>query len=359
MNLSQIEAQLLKETGRDDLQAASGADRGLRYYINAAQRLLDITVDHPRSIAWYHHTLSENDYHLHIPRALNIFEVWCADDTSGRWKLRLTNLDELRSKEYRAVANQAVGMPEWYALDVIQIAQTMSDRVEVDYTGMYNYQTLDFEANYATQGILFYPKSLSAYTMSVLGKFFHPELADNVAAVGTITVSEDPIVGQTFIIGTQTFTWTAAGVDTGNVIIGGDVAEHCTNIKTSVNRDLSTVVATSTATTVVITAATAGRDGNSIIFANVDSTGLSFDESDEQAGYLGGTTRGDTLDTNFWTEVHPDSLIRATCYKLEEANRNREGMLDALAALDVSLGAIDFQMTKQVMAKGSFMREMF
>ena len=359
MTLAQIEAQILEEMGRNDLQGASGTDRGLRYYINRAQALLDLTVDHPRSKAPYHATLSSGDYYLHIPRAIIIYEVWIANGTIGRQRLRPMNLGELRAAEYRPIADQASGVPYRYSIDNIQIAPPLSDRVPVDYTGMYDYESLDFQSNYAAQGILFYPKALETYTIRVVGRFFHPDLADNIAAVGTITVDDLPVADETFTIDSQTFIWKVLRSGTGEVTIGATPAEQCTNIAAAVNADLTSVTAVAGSTTVTITAATAGRDGNSIVFANVDSTGLTFDESDEQAGYLGGTTRGQSLDTSFWTEVHPDSLVAATRYKLEEVSRNREGMNDALAALDLSLGAIGMQMTNQAITRGWIMREKF
>jgi len=110
-----------------------------------------------------------------------------------------------------------------------------------------------------------------------------------VSAVGTITVSALGISGQTFTIGTQTFTWAATRTVAGTVAIGTTASTAATNIRTAVNADIpSQVLAGGSGTSVTITAAQAGTAGNSIPFANGNSTNLTFNGS----GTLGATTAG-------------------------------------------------------------------
>lgn len=47
-------------------------------------------------------------------------------------------------------------------------------------------------------------------------------------------------------------------------------------------------------------------------------------------------------DTSYWTENHPETLIKATMYQLEVDNRNTEGMKDWLAAIDIDTTGIEF-----------------
>lgn len=109
-----------------------------------------------------------------------------------------------------------------------------------------------------------------------------------VAAVGTITMAGVAVADETFVIDDQTFTWKASRSGTGEVTIGADAAAAVTNIVTAVTADLVTVIATDgTGDTVVVTAATGGTAGNSIIFTE-NSTNMTVDGS----GTLGTTTSG-------------------------------------------------------------------
>ena len=110
----------------------------------------------------------------------------------------------------------------------------------------------------------------------------------DVAAMGTITMSGIATAEETFVIGTQTYTWKETRAGTGEVTIGATAAEAVANIVTAVTADSAVVTAEDGAgDTVVVTAATAGADGNSIKFTEA-STNMSMDGQ----GCLGGTTKG-------------------------------------------------------------------
>lgn len=114
-----------------------------------------------------------------------------------------------------------------------------------------------------------------------------------VKAQGTITLTGLPVANETFVVGAQTFTWKASRSVAGEVTIGASAAAACTNIIAAITADLATVVATQgTGTTVVVTAASVGTAGNSIIFTEASSN-LTIDGS----GTLGATTSGVNADT--------------------------------------------------------------
>jgi uncharacterized repeat protein (TIGR01451 family) len=109
------------------------------------------------------------------------------------------------------------------------------------------------------------------------------------AAQGTITVSAAGTAGQTFTIGSQTFTWAATRGGTGQVAVGTTASTAATNIRTAVNADISsTAYASGSGTSVVVNATAQGAGGNSITFANGNSANLTFNGT----GTLGGTTQG-------------------------------------------------------------------
>ncbi len=109
-----------------------------------------------------------------------------------------------------------------------------------------------------------------------------------VAAQGTITMSGISVLNETFVVSTQTFTWKIARTGAGEVTIGALASEAVTNIVTAITADLATVTAVDGAgDTVVVTAATKGVSGNSIVFTEA-STNMAVDGT----GTLGATTAG-------------------------------------------------------------------
>ena len=91
------------------------------------------------------------------------------------------------------------------------------------------------------------------------------------------------------MIGSQTFTWAATRVNTGDVAVGTSSTTAATNIVTAVNADIpSAATGARSGSTVIITATINGSSGNSIPFFNNNSANLTFNGS----GTLGGTTMG-------------------------------------------------------------------
>lgn len=112
-------------------------------------------------------------------------------------------------------------------------------------------------------------------------------------AKGTITLTGLPLADETFVIGSQTFTWKALRSVAGEVTIGASAAAACTNIIAAVTADLPSVVATQGAgTTVIITNVVGGVVGNSVTFTE-SSTNMAVNGS----GTLGGTTSGVDADS--------------------------------------------------------------
>ena len=110
----------------------------------------------------------------------------------------------------------------------------------------------------------------------------------SIAAVGMITMSGIAIAGETFKIGTQTYTWKETRTGSGEVTVGATAAQAVTNIVTAVTEDTAVVTAADgDGDTVIVTAATPGTGGNSINFT-CQCTNMSMDGQ----GYLGGTTKG-------------------------------------------------------------------
>lgn len=109
------------------------------------------------------------------------------------------------------------------------------------------------------------------------------------AAVGTITMAGVAIADETFVIGTQTFTWKASRSTTGEVTIGANAAAAVTNIVTAITADIPTLVTAldGAGDTVVVTSVGGGSAASAIVFTEA-STNMTMDGS----GTLGGTFDG-------------------------------------------------------------------
>lgn len=109
----------------------------------------------------------------------------------------------------------------------------------------------------------------------------------SVAATGTITVSGTPIANETFVVGTQTFTFKAARAVAGEVTINATPATQAANIVTAITADIpSTATAAAVSAVVTVTAATAGVAGNLIVLTEA-ATGIAVSGSGKLSGGSG------------------------------------------------------------------------
>jgi hypothetical protein len=110
-------------------------------------------------------------------------------------------------------------------------------------------------------------------------------------AQGTITMGGIAVADETFVIGSQTFTWKASRATVGQVTIGANAAAAVTNLVTAITADLTTVTAVDGAgDTVVVTAVSGGSAGTALTFTE-NCTNMTMDGS----GTLGGTNESGQL----------------------------------------------------------------
>ena len=131
-------------------------------------------------------------------------------------------------------------------------------------------------------------------------------------AQGTITVSGPGVVGQQFVVGTQTFTWVTSRVNPGEVSIGTSGNTAATNIRTAINTDIaSQVSAAGNGSSVVVTAVFCGSAGNLIPFTNAPPPNTSTNLTFNGTGTLGGTRPGDDVGTlRMWQGNNSGGLSR-------------------------------------------------
>ena len=112
----------------------------------------------------------------------------------------------------------------------------------------------------------------------------------SVAATGTITVSGTPVANETFVVGTQTFTFKAARAVAGEVTINATPATQAANIVTAINADIAaTATSAAVSAVVTVTATTAGVAGNLIVLTEA-ATGIAVSGSGKLSGGSGFVT---------------------------------------------------------------------
>ncbi|CAB4157966.1 hypothetical protein UFOVP679_62 [uncultured Caudovirales phage] len=112
----------------------------------------------------------------------------------------------------------------------------------------------------------------------------------SVAATGTITVSGTPVANETFVVGTQTFTFKASRAVAGEVTISAVNATQATNIVAAITADIpSTATAAAVSAVVTVTATTAGVAGNLIVLTEA-ATGIAVSGSGKLSGGSGFVT---------------------------------------------------------------------
>lgn len=112
--------------------------------------------------------------------------------------------------------------------------------------------------------------------------------ASSQPAVGTVTITDTPEVGQYVLLGDDYFIWRATRNSAFKVTISSTPSVAATNLAFAINTDLaSKFSAVASGNTVTVTCRIAGSAGNQIVFTT-DATGLALDGP----GTLGGTTAG-------------------------------------------------------------------
>ncbi|HEV7744975.1 MAG TPA: hypothetical protein VGO56_08255 [Pyrinomonadaceae bacterium] len=128
------------------------------------------------------------------------------------------------------------------------------------------------------------------------------------SASGLITISAGgAVAGETFVVGSQTFTWqTGARTGTGQVQISATANTAATNVQNAINLDLVGVVAATRSNAFVfVTATTSGTGGNSIVFTE-SSTNMAMNGT----GTLGGLTVGGIQNARYWQGNNSGGLSR-------------------------------------------------
>ena len=175
MTLLAVRTQFAKITGRYDLVvAATYADNGADFYINAGQMYLDrLETFHKSYSRVFEEVVADEWYHLfQLCRAIK--EVWISNSAGEKWKLTKIAFDLLRAAYAEDPANLDTGSPLYYAPIFIRRTPETADTVTVDFFGATEYTSA--VDHYEYNGLVFLPPADGTYTLEINGLFYHPKL---------------------------------------------------------------------------------------------------------------------------------------------------------------------------------------
>ena len=195
MTLLQLRKLFRKQSGRNDLVDANGADVGTSTHGLTATLLLNAGKDFldeafpltPKSRKWYKKNLTVGQMLLRFQKARAIEEVWVAN-ADGKAPLEYKSLTWMRTYYGKEKAEIDNGVPAFWTPATLGLSAEQAALTSTGtgvYTGQFTWDADDLLfANQVSNvndydGVLFYPPAEEIFTMSVLGLFGEKDLSAN------------------------------------------------------------------------------------------------------------------------------------------------------------------------------------
>ena len=176
MNYKELRKSLLDTSGRSDLiDPATYADSGIRSYINAGLRWLDMNFQGQAMRKRYFEHLFEGSYVLAIPYCRVIEEIWMYDGET-RWQLDKYDVAYLRTIYPNSWRDVEKADPLYYAINTIDLYESTRVKAMGDSTFMATSADVSMGDASNHKGILILPPLERELSIEVWGLFYTPEL---------------------------------------------------------------------------------------------------------------------------------------------------------------------------------------
>ncbi len=188
MNLGEVRALLIAESGRRDLVNDDGsnfggavATSGANSVINETQRFLDGKVSHLRTPLWYFQELTASDFKIELLDCTTILNVF-VNDSRGLHELTLLENNEILTDfNTRPISSINTGRPNNYQDFPIGLAPVTSNlytnQTAFDAAISYEGSRIKFGDHHKYKGLIIMPPSDGVYTLAVKGRFKAKTLA--------------------------------------------------------------------------------------------------------------------------------------------------------------------------------------
>ena len=162
MTLAEIRAKVVDLTGLRKLVTSTGADNGCNFFIQAATRELDRTLETSKDLTWYQEVFAAGVAQLDFNYCRFVSQVWYAGSDGSRTILTGKKFDELMSL-YPKLQNSDHGTPLYWAPEPI---------TEAPQTGLAS-------VNLDRHGLIILPPTDQVITIYVYGKFYSLPLVND------------------------------------------------------------------------------------------------------------------------------------------------------------------------------------
>lgn len=294
-----IRKRFCELSGRYDLMNSDYTDNGADLYINAGQNALDRMQNTGKMRAKHVQSVAAGTIKVYSAGLRSVLDVWIANATEKLYHLKnartLQYLYELYGEELEDVTR---GAPEWYVPAIFRpypdtiTGATWSSSYEGISDLIFPASGATTPTHYTYDGIIIMPPPDTTFYVGIHGLFYSPTLT---AAIGAAITSGTLTVGTTYSIGTY-------ASDDSFINVGG-----------------------------------ANVTGNA--FTATGTTPSHWEHSTPLYPW--------TSVKSFWTEVHPNVLLKAALKQLEMFYRNTEGVKDWDMALKDDTGPMDYDAAEE------------
>ncbi len=270
-------------SGRYDLMGTDYTDNGADFFIDAGQKWLDRLQNTGKMQAKNIQSVAAGTIQVYVAGLRSILDVYAGNSTDGLIPLKKATLAYLRDMYGEQLGDVTQGTPEWYAPAIFRpYADTLT------LTSLYDADDLiaSTTGHYTYSGLILCPPPDDTYYISIYGLYYSPTLT---ATLGTAQTSGTLTSGSVYCI----TDWKTADDFTN---IGG------LNVDNNIFTATGTTPTTWTASSIV---------------------------------------KPWTQTKSFWSEVHPDILIKAALRSLEMFYRNTEGVKDWEAGIMSDITGMD------------------
>lgn len=174
MDLSEIRAWAVTDSGRYDLVNADDSDNGMDRIIRAASRWLDRKTEVFHQVARVYRTLVAGEFYAQFQEARTITQVAVHTSTKMKGYLEKVPLDELKSEDHFVdpFGSVTAGAPTLFAPVYLRAADTEAS----DYAGYADWINTIADHN-TYNAIIVAPTTDQEYLIEIWGKFFSETLS--------------------------------------------------------------------------------------------------------------------------------------------------------------------------------------
>lgn len=180
MDLTELLAQFVRESGRYDLVDSLGNDNGALYYLNRGQRLLDRRSEVANTEARNYQLIDAGTYVVHIPHCRVLKEVWLLIGEDQRVPLVRSEWERLQIYYKKPLTQQERSVPALWAPGYLRAVPSSHTTLAETMEMFAGYVDTIADNRYDNDSFFIYPVADQDYGIQVVGDFYTPPLSADI-----------------------------------------------------------------------------------------------------------------------------------------------------------------------------------